>query len=144
MTTQRTLPELEKALATKTKPSTANQIFFGGIGLISDGYNAHVVSSASLVLSRMHPLDLTTDLKTRLSQAYFVGVILGEFAIGLHGIHILLLFSPQRRTHIWLSDRSNQSEGRRAHSHCAAAAGRGDEHGCMRGNGARNDLDAHY
>lgn len=104
MTTQRTLPELEKALATKAKTSTANQIFFGGIGLSSDGYNAHVISSASLVLSRIHPLDLTNDLKTRLSQAYFVGVILGEFAIGLHCTPIHLLFSPHRRTHFWLSN----------------------------------------
>lgn len=54
------------------------QVIFSGIGLTSDGYNAQVISSANAILKKIYPNELTTDLKTRLSQAYFVGIIIGE------------------------------------------------------------------
>jgi MFS family permease len=68
----------KKTAAAKSRGAILHQVIFSGIGLSSDGYNAQVISSASLVLSRLYPNQLTSDLKTRLSQAYFIGEIIGE------------------------------------------------------------------
>jgi hypothetical protein len=77
------LPELKQEEAPKSRSALIHQVIFSGIGLTSDGYNAQVISSANAVLKKLYPTQFTTQLKTRLSQAYFVGIIVGEYLLEL-------------------------------------------------------------
>jgi hypothetical protein len=78
MTTPPTLADVEHLTSPRSTSALVHQVIFSGIGLTSDGYNAQVISSANAVLKKLYPTQFTTQLKTRLSQAYFVGIIIGE------------------------------------------------------------------
>jgi hypothetical protein len=115
------LTDIEDAAKPRSKRYTFHSVIFSGIGLSSDGYNAQVISSASLVLSRLYPHELTVDLKTRLAQAYFIGVIIG----GYHGCKpkeeagtdLMVVASHHRIALVRLHDRSLQQKGRCALCH---------------------------
>lgn len=63
--------------------SYIHNIIFSGIGLVSDGYNAQVISFALLLLSKIHSREeLTSKIKTRISAAYYVGIVVGALLFG--------------------------------------------------------------
>jgi MFS family permease len=82
MTPTLTDVESTKERKVKNKGMVILPVILSGVGLLSDGYNAQIISSASAVLAKLYPTQLTTDLKTRLSQSYFIGVIVGALFIG--------------------------------------------------------------
>ena len=83
MTTEpRPLATLEHESSPKTKSKVIYNVAFSSLALMSDGYNAQVISAALLILGRLHPDKLTKSMKTHISQAYFIGIIVGALLFG--------------------------------------------------------------
>ncbi|PWN91093.1 MFS general substrate transporter [Acaromyces ingoldii] len=61
---------------------SAITVFWSGIALLSDGYNAQALSSVNVILSKQFPQDFTSVYRTRLSTAYYVGTCLGALFFG--------------------------------------------------------------
>ncbi|KAI5477730.1 Major facilitator superfamily domain, general substrate transporter [Pseudohyphozyma bogoriensis] len=70
-------------LSERTKISAVTTVIFAGIALMSDGYNAQVVSYAKLVIEQLHPNAITSTLSTRLTNSYLIGEIVGMLGFGL-------------------------------------------------------------
>ncbi|PWN31549.1 MFS general substrate transporter [Meira miltonrushii] len=78
----RPLATLEHETSPKSKSKVVHNVAFSSLALMSDGYNAQVISAALLVLGRLHPEKLTKSMKTHISQAYFIGIIVGALLFG--------------------------------------------------------------
>ncbi|TPX09137.1 uncharacterized protein E0L32_001600 [Thyridium curvatum] len=66
-----------------SKMSTYLMMIFSGLALGSDGYNAAVIGSLTLLLKTLYPEALTTSMRSRLSNAFLIGMIVGMIGFGV-------------------------------------------------------------
>ncbi|KAJ7256529.1 major facilitator superfamily domain-containing protein [Mycena haematopus] len=66
----------------KTKVSAVFSVIFAGIALGSDGYNAGIIGNMNLLLADLFPSALTPAMKTRISNSFFIGEIVGMLFFG--------------------------------------------------------------
>jgi MFS family permease len=64
------------------KRGTAMSVIWSGIALMSDGYNAQVLGTVLTILKKLYPNEWNSTVKTRISTAYYVGVIVGSLLFG--------------------------------------------------------------
>ncbi|KAF8586992.1 inorganic phosphate transporter [Ramaria rubella] len=68
----------------KTKLSAVFTVIFSGIALCSDGYQAGVIGNLNLLFAEIFPKHVfTATIKTRLSNSFFIGEIVGQLFFGL-------------------------------------------------------------
>lgn len=65
-----------------TKLSAIMTVIFSGIALVSDGYNVQVIGYLMPLFADLYPTAFTPKLKTRISNAFFIGQIAGMLAFG--------------------------------------------------------------
>ncbi|KAK5939462.1 hypothetical protein PMZ80_007839 [Knufia obscura] len=65
-----------------SKLSVLLMIIFSGLAIGSDGFNASIIGTLSLVLGVLYPDALTTGMYSRLSNAFIIGMILGMLGFG--------------------------------------------------------------
>ncbi|BEI92764.1 uncharacterized protein CcaverHIS019_0503920 [Cutaneotrichosporon cavernicola] len=65
-----------------TKLSAIMTVIFSGIALVSDGYNVQVIGYLMPLFANLYPDSFTPTLKTRISNAFFIGQIVGMLAFG--------------------------------------------------------------
>ncbi|KAH8647395.1 major facilitator superfamily domain-containing protein [Xylariales sp. PMI_506] len=58
-------------------------VLIQGAALFSDGYNIQIIAYMNTVLAKLYPAQLTTDVKTRLSNSILIGDIFGMILFGL-------------------------------------------------------------
>ncbi|KAL1407795.1 hypothetical protein Q8F55_007230 [Vanrija albida] len=67
-----------------TKLSAIFTVIFSGIALTSDGYNAAVVGNLNLLFKELYPPTVfSPTIKTRISNAFFIGEIVGMLGFGM-------------------------------------------------------------
>ncbi|ORX90282.1 MFS general substrate transporter [Basidiobolus meristosporus CBS 931.73] len=67
----------------KSRISALFTVIFSGFALLSDGYQSGVISFVNLVLTKLHPTEYTSEISARISNALFVGMIIGQLGFGL-------------------------------------------------------------
>ncbi|KAJ7195129.1 major facilitator superfamily domain-containing protein [Mycena pura] len=75
-------PERKHFYNAKTKISAIFSVIFAGIALTSDGYNAGIIGNMNLLFADLFPSALTPTLKTRISNSFFIGEIVGMLLFG--------------------------------------------------------------
>ncbi|KAK9773037.1 hypothetical protein SCAR479_10367 [Seiridium cardinale] len=68
-----------------SKLSVWLMVIFSGLAIGSDGYNAAVVGNVELLLAVLYPEALTTSIYQRLSNAFLIGMIIGNAVVLLFG-----------------------------------------------------------
>ncbi|GKT43489.1 glycerophosphoinositol permease 1 [Colletotrichum spaethianum] len=58
-------------------------VLIQGVALFSDGYNIQIIGYMNTVLAKLYPKQMTTEVKTRLSNSILVGDIFGMLIFGL-------------------------------------------------------------
>ncbi|KAL1305265.1 hypothetical protein AAFC00_002176 [Neodothiora populina] len=66
-----------------SKLSVIMMLVFSGLAIGSDGYNASVIGNLELLLAISYPEALTSNIQTRLSNAFMVGMIVGMLGFGV-------------------------------------------------------------
>lgn len=66
-----------------SKVSVYLMMLFSGLALGSDGYNAAVMSNLNLMLTVIYPDTLSSNMKSRLSNAFLIGMIVGMVGFGV-------------------------------------------------------------
>lgn len=81
--------ELEHSAATSPRwgaiggaRGTAMTVIWAGVALISDGYNSQVLGTVLTILKTLYPDEWNHTVKSRISSAYYVGVIIGALFFG--------------------------------------------------------------
>ncbi|KZT34751.1 MFS general substrate transporter, partial [Sistotremastrum suecicum HHB10207 ss-3] len=70
-------------LEKKTRISAVSTVIFSGIALLSDGYNASIVGNMNIIFGVLYPADVFTHaIKTRFSNAFLIGEIVGQLGFG--------------------------------------------------------------
>ncbi|ORX36511.1 major facilitator superfamily domain-containing protein [Kockovaella imperatae] len=77
--TQRT----KEVISLRTKISAVFTVVFSGIALLSDGYNASIVGYLNLLFKPLYPDAFTHEMKTRISNSFFIGEIVGQLGFGM-------------------------------------------------------------
>lgn len=54
-----------------------------GVALFSDGYNIQIIGYMNTVLAKLYPKQMTSDIKTRLSNSILIGDVFGMILFGL-------------------------------------------------------------
>ncbi|KAI9041280.1 MFS general substrate transporter [Aspergillus affinis] len=65
-----------------SKLSVLLMIVFSGLAIGSDGFNAAIIGNIELIMAVIYPDSLTTDVQSRLSTAFMVGMIIGMLSFG--------------------------------------------------------------
>ncbi|KAI5480317.1 metabolite transport protein [Pseudohyphozyma bogoriensis] len=63
--------------------SAIASVFFAGIAILSDGYNGAIIGNLDLVLSALYPVSFTSDIYTRVSNAFLIGEVFGMLFFGV-------------------------------------------------------------
>ena len=71
-----------EALAKITKTSSIMTVLVGGLALFSDGYNAQIIGYMNPLLAQLYPDAFSKTIKTRISNAYLIGEIVGMLFFG--------------------------------------------------------------
>ncbi|KAK1563979.1 major facilitator superfamily domain-containing protein [Colletotrichum navitas] len=58
-------------------------VLIQGVALFSDGYNIQIIGYMNTVLTKLYPKQMTSDVKTRLSNSILIGDIFGMLLFGL-------------------------------------------------------------
>ena len=66
---------------TYSKLSVTLMVIFSGLAIGSDGFNASIIGNLSLIFAIVYP-DLSTEMYSRLSNAFIVGMIVGMLGFG--------------------------------------------------------------
>ncbi|KAE8154881.1 major facilitator superfamily domain-containing protein [Aspergillus avenaceus] len=66
----------------KSKLSVFLMIIFSGLAIGSDGFNASIIGNLELIMEVIYPNALTTEVASRLSNAFMVGMIIGMLSFG--------------------------------------------------------------
>ncbi|KAF4993706.1 hypothetical protein FGRMN_6283 [Fusarium graminum] len=66
-----------------SKVSVYLTMVFSGLAIGSDGYNAAVIGNLELLLSSLYPEALTSVMRSRLSNAFLIGMIIGMLGFGV-------------------------------------------------------------
>ncbi|KAK9313982.1 major facilitator superfamily domain-containing protein [Lipomyces starkeyi] len=69
--------------AKQTAPVSAWNVLVQGIALFSDGYNVQIMGYMQTVMAKLYPKQLTSSIKTRLSNSILVGEVIGMLLFGL-------------------------------------------------------------
>jgi MFS family permease len=67
----------------KERRSAILNIIFAGIALTSDGYCESVVNLINVFFAALYPVQFTSSMSTRISNALLVGAIIGQLGFGL-------------------------------------------------------------
>lgn len=62
--------------------SVVLMVVFSGLAIGSDGFNASIIGNIELIMGKIYPESLTTDVAARLSNAFMVGMIIGMLGFG--------------------------------------------------------------
>lgn len=65
-----------------TRLSSITMVLVSGLALFSDGYNAQIIGYMDTVLAKLYPNSFTSNIKTRISNAYLIGEIFGMLFFG--------------------------------------------------------------
>ncbi|OJJ33586.1 hypothetical protein ASPWEDRAFT_53485 [Aspergillus wentii DTO 134E9] len=57
-------------------------VVFSGLAIGSDGFNASIIGNLELIMAVIYPQALTTEVASRLSNAFMVGMIIGMLSFG--------------------------------------------------------------
>ncbi|KAL9566576.1 hypothetical protein ACKAV7_009491 [Fusarium commune] len=66
-----------------SKVSVYLTMVFSGLALGSDGYNAAVIGNLELLFATLYPEALTSTMRSRLSNAFLIGMIVGMIGFGV-------------------------------------------------------------
>ncbi|KAI6780958.1 putative metabolite transport protein GIT1 [Emericellopsis cladophorae] len=66
-----------------SKLSVWLMVLFSGLAIGSDGYNAAVIGNLQLMLKVLYPDALTSDMSSRLSNSFLIGMIIGMLFFGV-------------------------------------------------------------
>ncbi|KAJ7256527.1 major facilitator superfamily domain-containing protein [Mycena haematopus] len=66
----------------KTKVSAVFSVVFAGIALASDGYNVGIIGNMNLLFAHLFPSAFTPAMKTRITNSFFIGEIVGMLFFG--------------------------------------------------------------
>lgn len=69
-------------LPTKSRMSAITTILTSGLALFSDGYNAQIIGYMNPVFAKLYPDSFSSSIKTRLSNAFLIGEVLGMLFFG--------------------------------------------------------------
>ncbi|KAK9319082.1 major facilitator superfamily domain-containing protein [Lipomyces orientalis] len=69
--------------AKKPAPVSAWNVLVQGVALFSDGYNVQIMGYMQTVMAKLYPKQLTSSIKTRLSNSILVGEVIGMLLFGL-------------------------------------------------------------
>lgn len=64
------------------KRGTTMSVIWAGIALMSDGYNAQVLGTVLTMLKKLYPDEWSHTVKSRISTAYYVGIVVGALLFG--------------------------------------------------------------
>ncbi|ORY07071.1 metabolite transporter [Basidiobolus meristosporus CBS 931.73] len=67
----------------RSRISAIFTVIFSGFALLSDGYQSGVISFVNLILEKIYPVEYDANTATRISNALFVGMIVGQLGFGL-------------------------------------------------------------
>ncbi|KAF5604292.1 metabolite transport GIT1 [Fusarium pseudocircinatum] len=67
---------------TKSRMSAITAILTSGLALFSDGYNAQIIGYMNPVFAKLYPDSFSSSIKTRLSNAFLIGEVLGMLFFG--------------------------------------------------------------
>ncbi|PVH97467.1 MFS general substrate transporter [Periconia macrospinosa] len=65
------------------RPAGKTDVLIQGIALFSDGYNIQIIGYMNTVLAKLYPKQMTSQVKTRLSNSILIGDIFGMLLFGL-------------------------------------------------------------
>ncbi|KAL5601571.1 hypothetical protein FOBRF1_009104 [Fusarium oxysporum] len=69
-------------ITTKSRTSTITTVLTSGLALFSDGYNAQIIGYMNPVFAKLYPDSFSSSIKTRLSNAFLIGEVLGMLFFG--------------------------------------------------------------
>ncbi|EXK43557.1 hypothetical protein FOXG_04605 [Fusarium oxysporum f. sp. lycopersici 4287] len=70
------------AITTKSRMSAITTVLTSGLALFSDGYNAQIIGYMNPVFAKLYPDSFSSSIKTRLSNAFLIGEVLGMLFFG--------------------------------------------------------------
>ncbi|KAI0721315.1 MFS Git1p-like glycerophosphoinositol permease [Cerioporus squamosus] len=73
----------QPAQSRKAALSAYMTIAAAAFGLISDGYQNNIMTMTNVVFKKLYPIEYTSDVSTRVSNALLVGAVLGQVVVGL-------------------------------------------------------------
>ncbi|KAH7211432.1 major facilitator superfamily domain-containing protein [Fusarium oxysporum] len=69
-------------ITTKSRMSAITTVLTSGLALFSDGYNAQIIGYMNPVFAKLYPDSFSSSIKTRLSNAFLIGEVLGMLFFG--------------------------------------------------------------
>ncbi|OCF38547.1 hypothetical protein I317_07681 [Kwoniella heveanensis CBS 569] len=76
-------PLAELEAPTRRRWAETISVLISGVALFSDGYNIQITGYTNTVMAKLYPHDLTTTMKTRISNSILIGDIFGMLLFGL-------------------------------------------------------------
>lgn len=65
------------------RPAGKFDVLIQGVALFSDGYNIQIIGYMNTVLAKLYPKEMTSEVKTRLSNSILIGDVFGMLLFGL-------------------------------------------------------------
>ncbi|KAF4434115.1 metabolite transport GIT1 [Fusarium acutatum] len=69
-------------IPTKSRTLAITTVLTSGLALFSDGYNAQIIGYMNPVFAKLYPDSFSSSIKTRLSNAFLIGEVLGMLFFG--------------------------------------------------------------
>lgn len=69
--------------AVTQRPAGKFDVLIQGVALFSDGYNIQIIGYMNTVLAKLYPNEMTSEVKTRLSNSILIGDVFGMLLFGL-------------------------------------------------------------
>ncbi|TVY77083.1 Glycerophosphoinositol permease 1 [Fusarium oxysporum f. sp. cubense] len=69
-------------ITTKSRMSAITTVLTSGLALFSDGYNAQIIGYMNPIFAKLYPDSFSSSIKTRLSNAFLIGEVLGMLFFG--------------------------------------------------------------